>query len=149
MLESECVLAQPNVWERRSEEQMAALRMETSDDEPAFNYHSHCLCAHPPLLLSFICPSREEMEQAEGGMLQNQYNDLHVNKLKLAIRHLDISNREVKILALKTCPHSISYRQVGQKHQNFTDILTFISDVHNQNWVPSCALFCFVVVCFL
>lgn len=28
VLESECVLAQPNVWERRSEDQMAALRME-------------------------------------------------------------------------------------------------------------------------
>lgn len=53
-VESGHVLAESNVWEMRSEKQMAALRMEggregggTSDDEPSYNiYHLCCLYVH-------------------------------------------------------------------------------------------------------
>lgn len=55
VVESEHVLVQSNVWEMRSEKQMAALRMEggkkgggTSDDEPTYSiYHLCCLYVHP------------------------------------------------------------------------------------------------------
>lgn len=65
--ESEHVLAQSNVWEMRSEKQMAALRMEggskgggTSDDEPTFNiYHLCCLSVHPLFYtLSYTPPEK-------------------------------------------------------------------------------------------
>lgn len=55
VVESGHVLAQSNVWEMRSEKQMAAWRMKrgregggTTDDEPTYNiHHFRCLYVHP------------------------------------------------------------------------------------------------------
>lgn len=67
-VESEHVLAQSNVWEMRSEKQMAALRMKgegrgggMSDDKATNNIH-HLCC---PLLHSFIQPPERKWNRVE------------------------------------------------------------------------------------
>lgn len=68
VLEREHVLAQSNVWERRSEKQMAALRMEggrKGGGRVMMNQPTTIICAARVFILStslFHPPSREEME---------------------------------------------------------------------------------------
>lgn len=69
VVESEHVLAQSNVWEMRSEKQMAALRMGvgrkgggTSDDEPTYKIY-HLCCQNIHQFHSFIHPPKDKTEQ--------------------------------------------------------------------------------------